>query len=80
LELNGNENNVKIVVPVAPKKFNGLIAFSLNKEEYAAAERFFAGAPGKNLQLKIKAMVLESVKDNNLDGVGFSGGQVETSV
>jgi hypothetical protein len=75
-----NESEARMSAPIVPKKFNGLIAFSLNKVEFAAAERFFAGAPGKNLQLKIKAMVLESVKDNNLDGVGFSGGQVETSV
>lgn len=69
------ESDERVAAPVASKKFSGLIAFSLNKEERAAAEKFFSGAAGKNLQLKIKAMVLAAVKNNNLDGVEVNGGR-----
>lgn len=75
-----NENNVLLEVPQVVKPFKGLIAFSLNKDEWAQAEKFFEGAEGKNLQLKIKRLVLDTIKDNNLGGGVCCGGKVEAQV
>ena len=67
MELEATEDNVRIEVPQVPKKFNGLIAFSLNKEQYLRAEKFFAYRVERNLQLKIKGFVLEAVNDNKVE-------------
>ena len=60
------ENNVRVVAPVAEKKFTGLIAFSLNREEYAAAVKYFCSLPGEKVQLQIKKLIVETLKENKL--------------
>jgi hypothetical protein len=69
------ESDVRVEAPVADKKFNGLIAFSLNKLQYASVSSFLVEQPGKNLQLKIKSFVLLAANDNKVSGVGVNGGQ-----
>ena len=75
MDLEATEDNVRIEVPQVPKKFNGLIAFSLNKVEFAVAEKFFAYRVERNLQLKIKGFVLEAVNDNKVEEEAVVSGE-----
>lgn len=63
------ENNVFIAAPLAPKavkKWTGLIAFSLNRVQFAALEKHFGLQAGEGQpQLKIKEFV---VKEFSLNG------------
>jgi hypothetical protein len=81
-----NESEARLIAPVAPKKFNGLIAFSLNKVQFEAARAFFSDSAscnalrlkhgikaGNELQLDVKAFLLEAVNDNKVGGVEACG-------
>jgi hypothetical protein len=52
------ENNVFIAAPKAPKKWTGLIAFSLNRAQFAKAE---AKLGSDKVQLRIKEFVVKEL-------------------
>jgi hypothetical protein len=59
------ENNVRLEAPKAPKKWTGLIAFSLNRGQWAALEKRFGLQAGEGQpQLKIKEFVVKEFKLN----------------